>query len=575
MAGFTLQTTVEIDDLALDDGLVTLLEQIVFEDYLHQPDMVVITFRDVERKVLADARVRIGSRLRLSATPVGGGSPEVLVAAEVTAIEAEYTSSGSRATIRAYDPSHRMHRGRRTESYVGMKDSDIARQVARRLGLSQTRIDDSGPVLDHVSQANETDWSFLQGRAREIGFEIGVDKGVFFFRRPAESRGQAEEADYNSSDPLTLVFGQDLLEFHPRVSSAEQVKEVTVRGWDSRAKQAVVGRAPAHSSAATLRSNPAQLAALFGDPTYTCVDRPLSSQAGVDATAKALSERIGSAFAEAVGTARGNPRLKAGTPVTVGVVADDFAGRYVITSSRHTFDKDGYRTRFVVSGRLDRSLLALAGGAIGGGAVSPPIQGVVVALVTNNDDPVREGRVKLKFPWLSDDYESDWARLVQLGAGPRSGAVFIPEVNDEVLVAFEFGDIRRPYVVGGLWNGVDQPREIDTPGHTGALIDNGQVRRRGIVSRRGHRAAFLDADGESGIDLITSDDRLRITLDETGMEIQVKSDGTIVINSTGDISIKSGGNLSIEASGNLSLKGGPVKIEGATVDIDGSLITLN
>src|SRR6185503_18843872 len=100
----------------------------------------------------------IGSKLKLSASAMGGSSPEVLVAAEVTAIEAEYTAAGSKATIRAYDPSHRMHRGRRTETYAGMKDSDIAGKIAQRLGITKTQIDDSGPVSDHVSQANETDW---------------------------------------------------------------------------------------------------------------------------------------------------------------------------------------------------------------------------------------------------------------------------------------------------------------------------------------------------------------------------------------------------------------------------------
>jgi phage protein D len=576
MAGFTLQTAVEIDGAPLDDGLVTRLEEIVFEDYLHQPDMVVVTFRDPERTAIADAKVKIGSKLKLSASPMGGAATDVLVAAEVTAFEASYAASGSRTTIRAYDPSHRMHRGRRTETYAGMKDSDIARKVAQRLGLDKTQIEDSGPVEEHVSQANETDWAFLQRRAGEIGFEVGVDPaGTFFFRNPVKSTGAPEAGDYQTENPLTLVFGQELLEFHPRISSAEQVKEVFVRGWSAKDKKAVVGSAPARSSAATLTTNPANLAAIFGDPIFTAVDRPLSTETAVKTSAVALSERIGSAFAEAVGVARGNPKLKAGTPISVGVVADDFAGKYVITSSRHIFDKDGYRTKFTVSGRLDRSLLGLASGGNGRDSASAKIPGVVVALVSQNEDPEKLGRVKLKFPWLDDKYESDWARLVSLGAGPDSGAVFIPEVNDEVLVAFAHGDMRLPIVLGSLWNGVDKPRLIDTPGHDKPLFDNGKVQRRGLVSRKGHRLALLDGDG-SGIDVITSDNKLRITLDETGTEILVKSDGTIVIDSLKDISIKTSANLSLEASGNLTLKGaGPVKIEGATVDVSGSLIKLN
>src|SRR5271170_858207 len=79
--------------------------------------------------------------------------------------------------------------------------------------------------------------------------------------------------------------------------------------------------------------------------------------------------------------------------------------------------------------------------------------GVAVGIVSNNKDPMNLGRVRMKFPWLSDDHESDWTRMASLMAGPGRGAYFLPEVNDEVLVAFEHGDVRRPYVIGGMWNG--------------------------------------------------------------------------------------------------------------------------
>jgi phage protein D len=570
MPEFTLQTSVEIDGVALDAAIEPLLEQVIVDDFLHQPDMFVLTFRDVERTVISDARLKIGSRVAIKATGIGGNAPESLIAGEVTAMEAEYTEGGSRAIVRGYDPSHRLHRGRRTRSFAGMKDSDIARQISQSLGVAVGMIDDSGPVLEHVSQANATDWEFLQGRAREIGFELAVNEGKFHFCKPAASARAPADGDYESADPLTLVFGQELIEFHPRLTSAEQVKEVVVRGWDPKSKQALVGRAPAVATSATLKSTPADLANKFGNPSYVSVDRPLATQAIVDATARALSDRIGSGFAEAQGLARGNPKLKAGAAISVGVVGEEFAGKYVITSSRHVFDKDGYRTRFVVSGRQDRSLLHLAGGSNGGGSAASGINGVVVALVTNNDDPDKGGRVKLKFPWLADDYESDWARLVSLGAGPDSGAVWLPEVNDEVLVAFEFGDIRRPYVVGGLWNGVDKPRL------GGPLFDNGKVKRRGFVSRKGHRFVFLDSDGDAGIALLTSNDSLKIALKESATEIHVKSDGTILIESTGDLTIKGSANVSVEAGAQLTLKGATVTVSASgPVDIDGTPIQLN
>jgi uncharacterized protein involved in type VI secretion and phage assembly len=165
---------------------------------------------------------------------------------------------------------------------------------------------------------------------------------------------------------------------------------------------------------------------------------------------------------------------------------------------------------------------------------------VVVAQVTNNDDDQGLGRVKLKFPWLSDTYESDWARMTQVGAGPDSGAVFLPEVNDEVLVAFEFGDVRRPVVVGALWNGRDRPRLGD------GLLDNGKVKRRGVVSRRGHRLVFLDDAGKSGIALITSNGSIRISLNETKNEIHVHCQGKVRIEADDDLSIRSQKKVTIE-----------------------------
>ncbi|HEY6057335.1 MAG TPA: VgrG-related protein, partial [Candidatus Limnocylindrales bacterium] len=459
-AAFSLSASIEIDGTPLADELIPLLEQVVVDDYQHQPDMFVMSFRDVERTVIEQSKVKIGSRVKIKATALGSPKPEELITGEVTAIEAEYGPGGSRAIVRGYDLSHRLHHGRRTETYRNVTDSDLANKIAQRAGIAADRIDATSTTYEHVSQANISDWEFLAGRAREIGFEVSVEGGKLGFRKPTPSADAPSDGDYASTNPTQLVLGQELLEFTPRVSSFGQVKEVQVRGWDPIQKSALVGTAPAAASSAKLKATPAALAKLMNDPVHVTVDRPLGSQAAVDTAAKAIAEQIGSTFAEAEGLARGNPRLASGTPVSVSVVGEEFAGQYTLTQARHIFDNLGYRTRFIVSGRQERSLLGLTGGngsnaTPGGGK---PIDGVVVAIVTNIDDDKKLGRVKLKFPWLSDSYESDWARMVQLSAGPDSGAVFLPEVNDEVLVAFEFGDIRRPYVVGGLYNGKDKPR---------------------------------------------------------------------------------------------------------------------
>ncbi len=483
---FHVWPDIQLNGSALSDEMEALLEQVVVDHHQHLPDMFAITFHDPDRDVLGKLNATIGDTVTIKVTPPGG-SPETLIKGEVTGFEAEYGATRLRTVLRGYDMSHRLHRGRRTETYKNVTDSDIARTVASRASLTVGKIDSTSGTHDHVSQANQSDWDFLKSRAREIGYELAMEDGKFNFRKPIQASAAPQNGTYqNHSDPLQLVFGDDLIEFRPRVTSAEQVNDVKVRGWDPVQKQTVIGSANAATvTTDSLRDNPASLANKFGGPTFTAVNRPLAQQAQVDGAAGSIAELISSAFAEADGLANGNPKLKAGATVSVGVVGDKFSGKYTLTSARHVFGEQGYRTHFVISGRQDRSLLGLASlGASNGHASAggQPINGVVVAIVTDNNDPNNTARVKLKFPWLDDSYESDWARLAQLGAGPNSGAVWIPEVNDEVLVAFENGDIRRPYVVGNLYNGVDTPNEGS------GLFDNGKVKRRGFISRMGRRS---------------------------------------------------------------------------------------
>ncbi|MEO6797946.1 MAG: VgrG-related protein [Candidatus Dormibacter sp.] len=560
---------VELDGSPLSSQTEALLEHVVVDHHQHLPNMFAITFHDPARDVLNQLNVHIGSTVTIKVTPSGGSSPETLIKGEITALEAEYDANSLRTILRGYDLSHRLHRGRRTETYKNVTDSDIVRTVASRASLPIGQIDSTSGTFDHVSQANQSDWDFVKARAREIGYEFGMEDGKLQFRQPVAASGAPQTGSYQShTDPLQLVFGDDLIEFRPRVTSAEQVTDIKVRGWDPDSKQVVIGSTTAGTvAAAGVHDGPASLAGTFGGPPHTTVTRPLGQQAQVDTAAASIKEILASAVAEADGTAHGNPKLKAGSTVSIGVVGREFEGQYTLSAARHVFGPQGYRTHFAISGRQDRSLLGLASLGSSNGSASAgghPINGVVVGIVTDNNDPNNQARVKVKFPWLDDNYESYWARLAQLGAGPNSGALFIPEVNDEVLVAFEHGDIRRPYVVGSLYNGMDKPNEGS------GLFDNGKVKRRGFVSRKGHKWIFFDDANKSGVAFISSDGNLKISLNETNSEIHISSQGKIHLECQQDMTLESQGNLklsaqqgiSLEAQTNLDLKGNA----GATLD---------
>jgi phage protein D len=518
--------------------------------------------------VLQKSGAKVGSTIVVTAAGAGQSTPSKLVTAEVTAVEAEFDATGSFTVVRGYDPVHRLFRGRRTETYTQVTASDVAKKVAQRAGLAVGRIDATTTVFEHVTQGGVSDWEFLDKLAREIGREVRVTDGKFEFRNPRPA-ADAPATNAPKTEPLALHQGTDLIRFRAVVTSAQQVKEVQVRGWDVTEKRALIGTAPSTSTGTQLQgASPGELAKTFGDPVYVASDVPYRTQAEVDAAATSLAEQFGGAFAEFEGVARGNPELHAGSAIAIGGMGAPFDGRYVVTTTRHVYDQTaGYTTQLTVSGRQDRSLLGLASGGAGGGR---GIAGVVVATVSDVRDPEQLGRVKLTFPWLSDDYVSDWTRTVHAGAGQDRGWLVLPEVGDEVLAAFEQGDVRRPYVIGGLYNGKDKPRLGD------GLLDNGTVKRRGFVSRKGHRAVFLDGPDQSGIALLTGDDRIRIALKETGTVLHLFSDGTIEIESTRDLSLKSKAGITIEATGQLQLKGATVAIEGSgPVSVRGATISLN
>ncbi len=563
---------IAIDGRPLAQEFERRLELTVVDDHLFLPDMFVLAFRDPKREILERAGLTIGAKVEISAARLGNDPSDTLITGEVTSLEAEFDGIGSRALVRGYDKSHRLHRGRRTETYRDVSDSDLAKKVARRAGIETGRIDATPTTHPHVSQANLTDWEFLRARAREIGYEVAVRDGRLDFRSPTDAADGPAVGDTNSKDPLQLVLGRNLEEFRPRIASAEQVTAVEVRGWDTAQKQPLVGRAKAQTSSVVLPVKPDELAATFGSPTYVSVERPLSTQAEVDAVAQALAEEIAGACAEAEGMARGDAKLVAGTAISIGQAGQAFEGKYTITSSRHVFDANGYRTHFVVSGRQERSLLGLAsvGATNGSGSAGgPPIYGMVIAIVTDVKDPEKLGRVKLKFPWLADEYESYWARVVHAGAGKERGLMILPEVNDEVLVAFEYGDVRRPYVLGGLYNGVDKPFEPDK------LVDgsSGAVDRRYFRSRLGHLVSITDTKDGGGIVIETAKAKSGITLDNAKNRITVKSNGDIEIQAGGQVRVKAGKQLSLEAGTSLELKAPQIAVKGKSkVDINGGAL---
>ncbi|GAA1935914.1 VgrG-related protein [Streptomyces sodiiphilus] len=578
MAGESVAKTLEVefDGSPLPVALANTLVEAYVDDSRRLPDLFVLRFRDPGRVLLEQTGVTIGSEVRLLADAGDGPGPRPLLEGQITALELEIDDTGTFTVIRGLDRAHLLFRGRRVASYQNMTLADICTQVARRAGLEPGRMEVAGPVLEHVAQPNISDWEFVHGLAEEAGAQAFVADGRLHVVRPTEASGAPDVPARAGSDPLVLEMGDNLLRCRAAVSAAEQVTAVEVRGWDVRAGQPLVGRAEAGAAPTLdLGVSPQDMTGPFGEAEYGVSDGGYGSQAEVDQAAEALARRIAGSFAELEAVIRGNPEVRAGGAVTLAGVGAPFEGRYTVTSTRHVFDPvRGYETWLTVSGEQERSLLGLTGGGGGashtGGGRAP---GLANGTVTDTKDPEGLGRVKVSFPWLSEEYASGWARTAQ-ASGTGGGEAFIPEVGDEVLVGFEQGRLDRPYVLAGLFNGQDKPAQGQGADGGSDAVDptSGAVTKRAFGSRSGNKVELLDADGgQRGVRLVTGDGKLTIGLDQSATEIVVHSDGSVVIEAGERVSVSANGGVSVDAgTGALELSGDSVTLTSRSgVRVDG------
>lgn len=185
--------------------------------------------------------------------------------------------------------------------------------------------------------------------------------------------------------------------------------------------------------------------------------------------------------------------------------------------------------------------------------------GIVVGTVCDLDDKQKLGRVRVRYPHLGGQ-RSNWARVASPMAGKGRGFYLIPEKDDEVLVAFEHGDIRRPYIVGALWSTVDRP-----PVDDGKPVENNL---RVLRSRSGHLITLDDTDGAEKVELVDKSGNHRIVIDAANDKLQITcASGDIELTAKGSVTVEAGDavtvkgkTVSIEATSELKLAGQPVNI---------------
>ena len=449
---------------------------------------------------------------------------------DVTAIEPTFPADGPPVVrIAGYDKSYKMRRSQPDPTeYRLMNDTVIAARIAAENGLVPI-VDPTPGFHEKITQV-ESDMAFLKSRAKQYFFDVYVewDRLHFQFPRPQTAAH-------------VLRWGTNLSSFSPRISSAGLAGLQVIRGYNQELAQTVLGVALAadfdlDNLEERLGSSALDLLASLARKGIRkhSVDNPL------DATvlARSLLSDLLDGMYEGTGACVGIPGLAAGQYLAIEGVGKRFSGTYRLRKVTHRIDDNGFRTEFSVAQRSHTSLMGMLRKQLQE-EPSPNeaerFYGVIVAEVQDNreidDAKVPIGRVKVSFPGLSENFTSGWAPCARPMAGDGIGFYALPEPGDQVLVAFEHGDLAKPYVLGSLWTDLKPPPTTNLDGTNSKRI---------IKSRAGHTITF---DDTANAGRLVIQDKLgsTIALDAT--------DGSITISAEADLTIRANGTISLEAAG--------------------------
>ena len=523
------------------------------------------------------SRFKPGAEIEIAAF-YGDGEPATLF--EGIVVAERLRLSGDRpprlqATCR--DKAIKLSRVRKTALFADKKDSDIISAIVSDAGLSADVDATSGVARDQM-QVDASDWDFVRSLADRNGLLVTLDAGTLSAKAP----------DLAASPVLTLTLGLDVVAFDAEVSAVPALDEVAAAGWDPAQQQLVEASAsPSLSNGWGNLANSA-LAEVAGAPSRG-FGAPVSAwPSELTHFVKARADRA--VLAEVQGTCRfqGNGSVKPGDIVELKGLGDRFGGNAFVGAVRHEIEAGRWETE-VGLGLADEWRADAEGltGAAASGLV-PAIGGLQIAKVMKiHEDPDSKLRIQIKLPALGGATEL-WARFMAPYASNGFGIEFLPEIDDEVVVAFFNDDPNDPVVLGALHSSkLKRPVDAEQENKIKTITTREQLKLSfddvdkivWVETPAGNKGTFSDKDKSIALE------------DQTGNKIEMTPSG-ISLNSPKDISITATGKIDLAATGDLTASGmnvtatanaslkasGSASAElsaGGSVTVQGALVKIN
>jgi uncharacterized protein involved in type VI secretion and phage assembly len=494
-----------------------------------------LVFQD-RRADLLGKKLELGTEVEISSVQ----PPMVIFTGTVTGVELDAGLTGTTVTATLQDRGYQLSRNRDVTTYQRQSYADVLQTVARSAGLQ---------VDPPASARSQHEW-LLQadshlGLVDEIAGRLGHDWAIS--GRKLAVWPVSQTAPWGTQE-RTLELGVELLTFSVRRSDLGAT-QFTVRGWDPMTKAGVTATSTSKTERDGFAPPQGDLAkVLAAHQVSTSSEEAKQVAAGLAAAAGRVSGRGRAGFV---------PELRPGGVVSIRGVGEA-NGRYYVREVSHQVDAGSLRTSFHVG---DRAPVQLSDPWEAPAPFSSLRHtGLTVGVVDNLQDPEALGRVRVQLVGLSTSVSSHWARVLSLGGGNGHGLVLMPEIDDEVLVAFEEDDVRRPVVIGGLFG-----KKVKPAGPSS--VSGREVVSRHLVSRKGHRLELADGPAASNehVQLVLADGKHLLRIGKDSSELKAEQTPLTISAGGASITFDGRGNITIDAH-TLTLKAKQaLKLEGMEV----------
>ncbi|MGI2298245.1 type VI secretion system tip protein VgrG [Candidatus Cardinium hertigii] len=459
----------------------------------------------------------------------------------------------STLTVTCRDVAYKTTLAPKTMHFVKIKDSDLFKKILNGYSGLSHKIEATTIVHENISQHEISDWDFLNIRAESNGQIVVVNDGVVSIKKPKPTGKGA----------FTYTYGVDFIDFEAEIDSKDPWSAVTAQAWDSTKHNKVSEKAtdPGEQSMGSISYKKLTAATQAGSVTisHSGVLDPLE----IKTLATGLLSRSRIAKIKGNVTVSGNGALRHDRMITIEKGATHFAGDAYVSGMQHIISNGNWQTLLTLGLDAQRYMHKYHDiGALPAAGMMPPMHGLQLGIVKQiTQDPQKHDRILVHLPLVQDKpKEGIWCRLASFYATQASGAFFIPELEDEVVVGFVNDDIRFPIILGALYSSKHpSPKTIDPKNAFKSFVSREKLEftfhddKDGpeIIIKTAKKGLIQLSDKQKSIEIVDQNGN-KVVLSHTGINLSSSKD--IHLNARGSITIQAGKDIVLSGMQNVNLK---------------------